>query len=483
MQIKRFEAQDMTRALRLIKQEFGSEAVILAARSVKKETGIFGFLKKPGVEVTAAVDLSCQTSEESTVSNGLWYGSGRGSTGSGIHDVTGASKVHQYVDNSPGPLHVQIQDLPGKRNPIPGDSDEIFSAYQRMLGHGVEEEIALALIREINNTASSPNARGEQNFRERFVGVVEDLGIVAFQKEKKWGKKRTIAFVGPTGVGKTTTVAKLAAVHSLAGEKSVAVIALDNYRIGAIQQLAIYARIIGVPIEVADSNKELKAALKKYRDKDLVLIDGVGINCRDSCQMSGLGDLFNDIPSLESNLVLSATTRENDLRHTIEAYREMAVTSMIFTKIDETASFGSILNRSYRTKLPVSYLTNGLRIPEDIVAASAERVVKLILDRRAEEKSDDSFGEALKGIVKKKMITTAGNSGAYVANKNSDIFHYRGCRWAKKIKPQNMVFFESRAEALSRNLKGCTVCNPHVNGVQRCDDGKGDKKRNAVHEG
>jgi flagellar biosynthesis protein FlhF len=194
------------------------------------------------------------------------------------------------------------------------------------------------------------------------------------------GQQVVAAFVGPTGVGKTTTIAKLAAQHALGEKKKVALLTIDTYRIAAVEQLRIFAKLIGIPLEVVMSASELERSLALHREKDLLLIDTAGRSQRDTAQMAELASCFAHGKRATVHLVLSATASQQNLADIVERFRPLALESLIFTKLDESNTFGGILNTALQVHVPLSYLTTGQRVPEDIEVATPERVVDLILN-------------------------------------------------------------------------------------------------------
>ncbi|MBW1908133.1 MAG: flagellar biosynthesis protein FlhF [Deltaproteobacteria bacterium] len=473
MQIKRFKADNMAGALSLIKQEFGSEAVILSARSLKKERGVFGLLTKPGVEVTAATDAYYHQVKK--------YDSHQ-PVQSCLDDL---SKKKGLIDT----LHERMKALKDRCKPVVRENhvtqngaNELAMLRQHLLSQGVEEGIALELIEKLNRTRLSKGPLKVDEIKSCLIRTLKEMGITAGPIDVNHGKQRIIVFVGPTGVGKTTTIAKLAAVRALQMKKRVALITLDNHRIGGIEQLKIFARIIGVPVEVASNNKELKKSIKNLKNKDLILIDTAGMSRRDGHRFSELKSLFNKMRRVEIQLLLDATTKEKDLVDILERFKAISISRLIFTKLDESTTYGNILNQLIRTKIPISYFTNGQQVPEDIEIASLEKLVDLIMYREKEMELSSgppqtmNYSAAIPGILKrhsgkpKELVLNDENRGVdalnphfsefYVANKKSDVFHCPDCKWAKKIKPENLMVFECALDAINKDFKPCRLCNP-----------------------
>jgi flagellar biosynthesis protein FlhF len=188
------------------------------------------------------------------------------------------------------------------------------------------------------------------------------------------------SFIGPTGVGKTTTMAKIAAHFSLRFRKRISLISIDTYRIGAVEQLKTYARILRLPLEIAPGRGEFQEILRRNCHQDLVLIDTAGRNPYQPGQLEELKDFLTVDPRVENHLVLSATTKDSDLAQIVQRF-SLPIQSYIFTKIDETEEYTSLFNQLLRYKRPLSYLTNGQRVPEDIELATKGRVANLVLSR------------------------------------------------------------------------------------------------------
>ena len=186
-----------------------------------------------------------------------------------------------------------------------------------------------------------------------------------------------VALVGPTGVGKTTTIAKLAARYAIRhGSRHVALITLDNYRIGAYEQLRAYGRILDIPVRVADKHNELRNLVESFYDRRLILIDTAGMSQRDSRLHEQLSVLRSSGIPVKTHLVMSTTTRLSALEEIADVYKEVKLDSCILTKLDETTSLGSAMSAVIHHQLPISYISDGQRVPEDIHTARADQLVQ-----------------------------------------------------------------------------------------------------------
>ena len=190
---------------------------------------------------------------------------------------------------------------------------------------------------------------------------------------------RVVAFIGTTGVGKTTTLAKVAAHFVLEQNLKGALITADTYRISAVEQLKKYAEILGLPVEVVYSAADLKKAITRHRSKDFILVDTAGRSQYNEYQMDELKTLLSAHPRMEKHLVVSATTKEQDAAQIMERFSACKPDRIIFTKTDETRTVGMVLNLLAQRELPLSFLSNGQSVPDDIIPATAERLAELLL--------------------------------------------------------------------------------------------------------
>lgn len=228
-----------------------------------------------------------------------------------------------------------------------------------------------------SNEAIMDVGKLKADVRSRIAGMVNVKNIV--DQVQKPGQYRAITFVGPTGVGKTTTLAKVAAKLSFDYGKEVGVITIDTYRIAAVDQLMAYTDMIDIPIKVAYTPKELAAAVNGFNDKDFVLVDTVGRGQYDDKRIRMLKGLLKSLPSPENYLVMSAGTRYRDANDIFESFKIINLHGLVFTKIDETKTFGMLHNMIVKTKIPACFLTNGQEVPDDIVDATPQIIADLIV--------------------------------------------------------------------------------------------------------
>ena len=215
--------------------------------------------------------------------------------------------------------------------------------------------------------------------RERLVDAFANVIKCSGPLRLKKNGARIMAIVGPTGVGKTTTIAKLAAMYALNKGARVAMVTTDNFRVGAIEQLKTYSKIMDVPLEVAATAKELEDAIARHADKDLLLIDTAGRSPKDREKLEELKVFLESHPAIETYLCISATTRDREMNDIVANFSILPITRLLFTKLDESESFGCIVNAQVRNKYPLSYFTTGQKVPEDIEVATARKLANLVL--------------------------------------------------------------------------------------------------------
>ncbi len=255
---------------------------------------------------------------------------------------------------------------------------ELFQLYTELIDVEVEEDLARDLIDQLKNTAPSEkpaDAAPKARLRAMVEGEIHCAPPIVVTA----GRRRVVALVGPTGVGKTTTIAKLAANFRLRDGIRMGLVTVDTYRIAAVEQLRTYAEIIDLPMKVVTSPREMRRALDELSGLDLVLIDTAGRSPRDELKIQELKSLLAEAQVDEVHLVLSLVASPKSLQATAEKFAPAGTTAMILTKLDEAVGMGSLLSVSRRVPLPVSYLTTGQDVPDDIEHASARRVARLVL--------------------------------------------------------------------------------------------------------
>lgn len=244
-----------------------------------------------------------------------------------------------------------------------------------LAANGVSADIIHKIIADLAVPSSGNAAR---NSRECLSDSLNRLIPFAGNARQKSEAPRVIALVGPTGVGKTTTTAKLAAMSAFNHGKNVAMITMDIFRIGAVEQLKTYSRIMGIPLDVASTPKELEKAVEKHAACDLVFIDTAGRSHKDKEKLDEMKSFLEQNIPVEVYLCLSATTKDRELEEILKRFSIFQISKLIFTKIDESETCGNMVNLLMKDRLPVAYFTTGQRVPEDIEVATSGRLADLI---------------------------------------------------------------------------------------------------------
>lgn len=382
MQIKRFEAQNMAAALRLVKQEFGTDAVILSARSFKPGKNILGIRKNNRVEVTAAIDnVNPPVNKENNKENHASH-----SWMADDEQPDRKYKTHERIKKIKNPFKglmtstIRQNDMQQKKDIISNFNVELNHLYRALLLQDVDKNIASELIQKLDRLIISKNNLQIGEFKPYLTELIHEMGATFNRIKTKSGNQNIIAFIGPTGVGKTTTIARIAVTSRMSNKKkNIGFLTLDNDRIAANEQLKTYAGIIGIPVETASNRKELKNSLSKLRDKDLILVDTAGISQKNKKGIHELKLLLSKIHPAETHLVMSANTKNDVLEDIIKKFRIITYNRFIFTKLDESITYGDILNQLIWTKTPASYFTNSQQVPEGIEIAKAERLVAMLI--------------------------------------------------------------------------------------------------------
>src|SRR5436309_7663403 len=335
MHVKRFEAADMAEALRLVKLDLGPNAVILSTRQIKKGGGAFGIFGRSFVEVTAAVDREAVDTPRPAPQPRPQAAAQARAT---LPDVIDMTRVLDPIQRDVEAMKDLLQQLALKERLAPlvnlhglereftvvkrmveqlvrqqqDSAMPLFAAtlmpcYQRLLASGMDETLARHLLEKAQNSLEPDKLSEAPLAQEQIAHLVLKSTPVSGPLQGPAGEPIVAAFVGPTGVGKTTTIDKLAAHYALGDKRKVALVTLDTYRIAAVEQLRLFAKIIGLPVDIVLTADELQRALARHRDKDIVLIDTAGRSQRDTLQMAELTSFFTDNQRVEVHLVLSAT--------------------------------------------------------------------------------------------------------------------------------------------------------------------------------
>ena len=263
------------------------------------------------------------------------------------------------------------------------DADALIDHYMALIKQEVAEELADEIIEKVRNTASPDQLKDTATCRKLLLAALAEYlpadEAPILPERASDGRPRTIALVGPTGVGKTTTIAKLAATFKIKQGKHVGLITLDTYRIAAVEQLRTYAGIIGLPLQVATTPDELKRAIQRCAGCDVILIDTAGRSQRDNDRLDELAKLMEAANPHEIHLVLSSTCTQPVLLETIERFAKIRTDRIIFTKLDEAVTCGVLVNVARKVNKKLSYITTGQEVPHQIEPGQSSRLAAMVL--------------------------------------------------------------------------------------------------------
>ena len=422
MIIKKYIGKTEEEAIALAKPELGDNVTIMNTKEVVPR-GLYKFFRKPSVEVTAAVDENIKESSAEPVKEEK------------KEDIPDFSKLQQVLNEkqfSPAPDSKTAQkeaerermlknsqiieeelteqqngkdsgnDIEQKLNTLQDQLEKQMTmgreeekeekeravdknqAYldlirKQLIDNEVEESYVEQILEEIEGTLKN-NSTLDNILASVYQKIVLKIGSPHLI-DLKTKRTRYIFFIGPTGVGKTTTIAKIASVMKLAKKSKVALITSDTYRIAAVEQLKIYSNILGIPLKVVYAAEEMEKVREELRGFDLVLVDTAGRSHNNQGQKEDLNNILKTVPDSDKEifLVLSATTKYKDLVKIANTYSEICKYNLIFTKLDETDTIGNIFNMHILTGAPLSYTTCGQNVPNDIGKIDAQKIAKQLL--------------------------------------------------------------------------------------------------------
>lgn len=471
MQIKRFEARTMTEALRLIKNEFGPDAVILSARSLSQDKCLFGSKKTAGIEVTAATDslpgiMETQACETRAVS----------AAGGGVSSAMKGQNISVRIDDTTGKqglmntIQAGLKSLSNRKNKKTGsagmDESLIGKLKNHFLRQGVEDFFIQELLALFTRKPVTEMEWDSQGFYLRLLEVFAEMGISAGAPENRSRSPQVHGFAGPAGGGKTTAMVRLTAIYTHQFRQKVGWITFDTKRVASVAQLQVYGKIIGAPVEPVDTIKEFKESLKRLDQMDHIFIDTPGMGIRDARMIADTSEILKHSHACKLYLVVSASTKNEDLIQIVKAYQPLPVANLIITKLDESQTYGNVLNLLMRSKLPVSYIASGQAIPHSLEKATLEKVAELVLNPSRESKPWHVPPGKTAEIIPYVHNNSPRFRQYFVATHNSFLLHHPECTRAKRIKPENRIVFESIAEAVSKKYILCKICCGDIPGFQ-----------------
>jgi len=412
MIIKKFLGKTEEEAVEAAKKELGNGIVIMNVKSVKHK-GIMSLFRPKMTEVTVALEEEKETLErtrrEAPAATNVKAPQSAGRTGS-ILQGGSSENIEKKLDSLQTLLENQFKSTQEKRQEQEkkeeelsrdmGKADEksdktmeaetaeenpeqekfIRLLYNTMIDNEVDEKYVNQILGEIEKT-KKPNVPMDYLLANIYQKMILKFGKAEGITPAAKGPK-VVLFIGPTGVGKTTTIAKVASHFAVDEKKKVALLTLDTYRIAAAEQLRTYANILEVPFRVIYTSEELKRAIADFKEYDYIFVDTAGHSHQNEEQLSNMKELLASVADLAEKdifLVLSATTKYRDLLKIAENYKSITEYQLIFTKLDETSAVGNLLNLKLFTDSSIAYITCGQNVPDDIERFNPQKTVKQLL--------------------------------------------------------------------------------------------------------
>lgn len=390
MIIKKFQAANETEAIMMAKNEMGSNAVVLNIKTIKHR-GLARLFKKNIVEVTAALEER-QTTDNIPVKKIDMMASN--DTVPLLEFEKNTNAIEEKLDNLQRVLEQKI----GNSEKTEEEADKTEAReekkevdinfkfmqliYRQLIDNEVDEKYVNQIMGEVEDSLKK-GTNVDTILAAIYQKIILKLGVPEIIRTVN-GRTKLVFFVGPTGVGKTTTIAKLASYFKLEKKLKVALITLDTYRIAAVEQLRTYANILDVPLNVVYTIEEFNEAIDGFKDFDLIMVDTAGRSQKNQEQCNEVFRYIDecklyDNMDKEVYLVLSASTKYKDLNRITEVFSHAKNYRLIFTKLDETYSLGNLLNMKLNTGAPLSYVTSGQVVPDDISTLDAQKIARSLL--------------------------------------------------------------------------------------------------------
>jgi flagellar biosynthesis GTPase FlhF len=472
MQIKRFEAADMTEALRRVKREFGDDAVILSAKEVRPR-GFFSALKKKRVEIAAAADYPVEDADDGDAFRGLLAQQLEEDpptdTVSLSTSLPTGQAVARYAQASAQPTRTVEKDDVAEPKKT-GFPNQLFDPNR------IDSPMAQSLRRGSFGAPSGvKTATGDRARRSEADRLV---AAPFYAKDQQCSR---IALVGPPGTGKSSVVAKLAVHCQGGGNTRTGIISLDRFHMGANAMLKSVARILNLPLVIVHDGEQLRTALNELADVDVVLIDTPGMGAKDPDMMADVDALLRIAAPDEIHLVLNATVRRDILSSAVKTFSTLDVSRILFTHMDEYGTGATVEMLLNEMRLPSSFFTNGTDLFDHLKETTIDRLARFCPEGKAAGGQVSVFPGKREPLTGQSFLSIDdGSPVQFVANRNSELFHHPNCRSVKRINAENITAFSSIEQAMGEGFKPCRACC-NISMIRKAADGAfGDQRARAI---
>jgi flagellar biosynthesis protein FlhF len=390
MRIERFVAPTISEAIAQVRRALGPDAILLRTETVRRG-GLFGLFGRRLFEVVATRDLQAlDRGRRATRPAGRPRAVLPAAAASSPAEAAEGSgdKVSTPLEVRLARVQQSLDSLLQRPAMIDGEANNGFAPalsalHQALVSSDVPPDLARSLVQRLQQTTSGELLDDTDALRARLRETIARLLGSGTPIALHPGQSTRIAVVGPTGAGKTTTVAKLAAQFRLRESRRVALMTCDTYRIAAVEQLQRYAKLLGVPCRVVHTPADVKRAVEEFRDFDLVLMDTMGRSHRHERHLAELREFVAALDPHETHLLVSMTSGARTLEAMVRSFDRLGVSRLIFSKADESQTFGLVLAVVAGLGKPLSYITTGQEVPDDIEVGRPSRVARLILGEEA----------------------------------------------------------------------------------------------------
>lgn len=384
MEIKTYRAPSLQEALAMVREDLGPSAAVLHTREIRGHRLLRWIPGVRQVEVAASLDVNVPSRlrrREQAAAPAAPAPEVQQRQAVSRPQSTPSRDLGSELKSQLDGLQAMLADL-CRQSQVAGRPDvpqELFHLFTDLIDAELPEDIARELVQRVREEHAIEELADPAAAKAQAARLIEAEIAVAGPIQLTPGRRRVVALVGPTGVGKTTTIAKLAANFRLRERRKVGLITVDTYRIAAVEQLRTYADIINLPMKVVSTPREMREAIAQMADLDLILMDTAGRSPRDEVKIHELKAFLTEAQADEVHLVLSSVAGGSTLSRTAERFACVGTTALILTKIDEATGLGNLLPLMRSSGLPLSYLTDGQNVPDDIRAAHPAALAQALL--------------------------------------------------------------------------------------------------------